>query len=55
MNEPWPGDVVAQPDGPPMTVERVDGDLVHCVWFVGADLMRDCFRIQRLEAVPCPR
>lgn len=43
------GDVVSQPDGPPMTVNRVDGDVVHCDWFVGTTLMRDTFRAQRLQ------
>jgi uncharacterized protein YodC (DUF2158 family) len=46
-----PGDVVSQPDGPPMTVESLGGDLVHCVWFAGEEVMRDAFRRQRLQIV----
>jgi hypothetical protein len=44
-----PGDIVSQPDGPPMTVERVVGDIIHCVWFVGDRLFRDVLRKDRVN------
>lgn len=53
MADLWPGDVVAQADGPPMTVDRVDGDRVHCIWFVGGELMSDSFPAESLKVTPC--
>jgi uncharacterized protein YodC (DUF2158 family) len=43
-----PGDVVSRSDGPPMTVDRIEGDFAHCVWFVECDLFRDKFSVQEL-------
>ena len=32
-----------------MTVERIAGDVIHCVWFIGTRVIRDSFRRDRLQ------
>ncbi|QGZ36586.1 YodC family protein [Stappia indica] len=44
------GDKVHLKSGSPdMTVEAVDGDSVHCVWFSGMNPVRDTFKVASLS------
>jgi uncharacterized protein YodC (DUF2158 family) len=44
------GDVVQlKSSGPPMTVRRVDGSDVYCVWFIGNKMETGVFQMETLS------
>lgn len=46
------GDVVVlSTGGPRMTIERVNGDFVHCLWFVGDKLNGHMFELEHVRRV----